>query len=191
MAGIEQRAAKPYAPPVAVVMGVAGAGKTAVGERLGERLDREFAEGDRFHATGNMAKMQSGHPPTDADRAPSLVAIAWAIEAWRAGNARGLITCSGLKREYRRRIIGARPRVRLAYLDGSCQLIAARRGHFMPASLLDSPFAALEPPGPDENPIGVPIDQPLDRIVEQLAAVPSTPVEPGSSKRAFPVAEQR
>ncbi|HEY3910470.1 MAG TPA: gluconokinase [Stellaceae bacterium] len=162
-------------PSVAVVMGVAGAGKTAVGERLAERLDWEFAEGDRLHPPENVAKMQSGHPLTDADRAPWLAAIAATIAAWRAGGADGVITCSALKRDYRRRIIGDRSGVRLVYLDGSCELIAerlaARRGHFMPASLLDSQFATLEPPEPDENPITVSVDQPVDRIVEQIAAV--------------------
>ncbi len=155
-------------------MGVAGAGKTTVGERLAERLGWEFAEGDRFHPPENVAKMQSGHPLTDADRAPWLAAIAGAIDAWQARNARGVMTCSALKREYRRRIIGDRPGVRLVYLNGSRELIAARlaarRNHFMPASLLDSQFATLEPPGPNENPITVAIDQPIDRIVEQIAA---------------------
>ncbi len=169
------------APSVAVVMGVAGVGKTTVGERLAERLDWEFAEGDRFHPPENVTKMQSGHPLTDADRAPWLAAIAGAIDAWQARDACGVMTCSALKREYRRRIIGDRPGVRLVYLDGSRELIAerlaARRGHFMPASLLDSQFAALDPPGPDENPIAVTIDQPVDRIVEQIAAVLSATTE--------------
>ncbi len=162
-------------PSVAVVMGVAGAGKTTVGKRLAERLGWEFAEGDRFHPPENVAKMQSGHPLTDDDRAPWLAAIAAAIDAWRARHACGVVTCSALKRDYRRRIIGDRSGVRLVYLDGSRELIAerlaARRGHFMPPTLLDSQFGALEPPGPDENPIIVAIDQPVGRIVERIAAV--------------------
>jgi gluconokinase len=169
----------PDAPSIAVVMGVAGSGKTTVGERLAERLDWDFIEGDRLHPPENVAKMQSGHPLTDADRAPWLAAIAQAIDAWQARNARGVITCSALKRDYRRRIIGDRAGVRLVYLDGSRRLIArrlaARRGHFMPPSLLDSQFAALEPPDCHENPITVTIDQPVDRIVEQIAAVLSAP----------------
>jgi gluconokinase len=86
----------------------------------------------------------------------------------------GVVTCSALKRQYRRRIIGNRSRVRLVYLEGPRELIAARlaarRAHFMPANLLDSQFAALEPPGRDENPITVAIDQPVDRTVGQIAA---------------------
>jgi gluconokinase len=155
-------------------MGVSGAGKTTVGERLAERLHWEFAEGDRLHPPENVAKMQSGHPLTDADRAPWLAAVAGVINLWQARGICGVITCSALKRQYRRRIIGDRPWVRLVYLDGNRELIAerlaARRGHFMPANLLDSQFGALEPPGPDENPITVAIGLPVDRIVEQIAA---------------------
>ncbi len=119
--------------------------------------------------------MASGHPLTDADRAPWLAAIAHAIDAWLADGSHGVVTCSALKRQYRRRIIGERSGVRLVFLNGSRELIAtrmtARRGHFMPPSLVDSQFATLEPPGPDENPITVAIDQPVERIVEQIAAV--------------------
>ncbi len=168
------------APMVAVVMGVAGAGKTTVGERLAERLNWEFVEGDRLHPRENLAKMQSGQPLTDTDRAPWLAEIAGAIDAWRARNACGVITCSALKRDYRRRIVGERSGVRLIYLAGSRRLIAARlaarSGHFMPANLLDSQFAALEQPVLDENPITVSVDQPVERIVDEVAAVlrPST-----------------
>jgi gluconokinase len=165
----------PDTPSVAVVMGVAGAGKTTVGERLADWLDWRFIEGDRLHPPENVAKMQSGQPLTDPDRTPWLAAVARAIDVWRASGACGVITCSALKRDYRRRIIGSRRNVGLVYLDGSRELIAkrlaARRGHFMPASLLDSQFTALEPPGPDENPITVAIDQPVDRIVGQIAAI--------------------
>jgi len=155
-------------------MGVSGAGKTTVGERLAERLKWEFLEGDRLHPRENVAKMESGHPLTDADRAPWLAAIAEVIDLWCARGACGVVSCSALKHAYRCRIIGDRPGVRLVYLQGSRELIAerlaGRSGHFMPASLLDSQFAALEPPGPDENPITVAIDLPIERIVGQIAA---------------------
>jgi carbohydrate kinase (thermoresistant glucokinase family) len=162
-------------PSVSVVMGVTGAGKTTVGEHLAERFNWEFEEGDRLHPPENVAKMRSGHPLTDADRAPWLTAVAGTIDLWRARGASGVITCSALKREYRRQIIGDRRGVRLIYLDGSraqiADRLARRRGHFMPASLLDSQFAALEPPGSDENPITVSIDQPVEWIVARIAAV--------------------
>jgi gluconokinase len=169
-------------PSVAIVMGVSGAGKTTVGERLAERLGWEFIEGDRLHPPENVAKMQSGHPLTDADRAPWLGAIAAAVDAVLARGARAVVTCSALKRAYRRRIIGERAGVRLVYLDGSAELIeqrlAARRGHFMPACLLTSQFAALEPPGPDENPITVAVGQPIERAVAQIAAALTAPEPP-------------
>lgn len=172
----------PDTPSVAVVMGVAGAGKTTVGEHLADRLDWKFIEGDRLHPPENVAKMQSGSPLTDANRMPWLAAVAQAIDAWSSAGMRGVITCSALKRDYRRRIIGERTGVRLVYLRGSRELIAerlaARRGHFMPKSLLESQFAALEPPGVDENPIVVAIDQPVDAIVEQIAAM----LRPGAER---------
>ncbi len=164
----------PDTPSIAVVMGVAGTGKTTVGECLADRLDWKFIEGDRLHPPENVAKMRSGQPLTDTDRAPWLAAIAQAIGTWRASGACGVITCSALKRDYRRTIIGNQPDVRLVYLDGSRELIAeqlaARRGHFMPASLLDSQLTALEPPGPDENPITVAIDQPVGGMVGQIVS---------------------
>jgi carbohydrate kinase (thermoresistant glucokinase family) len=125
--------------------------------------------------------MQSGHPLTDADRAPWLVAIARTIDHWLATGTCGAITCSALKRDYRRRIIGDHTGVRLVYLEGSRELVAARlaarTGHFMPPGLLDSQFAILEPPGQDENPVTVSINQPVERIVDEIAAVLSATLE--------------
>lgn len=118
--------------------------------------------------------MQSGQPLTDIDRTPWLGAIASAIAAWQARNACGVITCSALERAYRRSITGERIGIRLVFLDGSrepiAQRLAVRRGHLMPPRLLDTQFAVLEPPDADENPISVTIDQPVDRIVEHIAA---------------------
>lgn len=178
----------PDTPSIAVVMGVAGAGKTTVGERLAKRLRWEFIEGDRLHPPENVAKMQSGHPLTDADRAPWLAAIAREIDHRRAAGNSAVVACSALKRAYRRLVVGDRPGVRLVYLAGTPELIAGRlarrRGHFMPPELLASQFAALEPPGPDEHPITAAIDQPLDRIVAAIAAAlrpapePSRPAAP-------------
>ncbi len=164
----------PNVASVAVVMGVSGVGKTTVGQRLAARLQWRFEEGDRLHPPANVARMRSGQPLTDLDRAPWLEAVAAAIDGWRAAGACGVVACSALKRKYRRRIIGDRRGVRLVYLAGSRALIgerlASRRGHFMPAGLLDSQLAALEPPGPEEDPITVAIDLPVDDIVERLAA---------------------
>ena len=142
---------------VLVVMGVAGCGKTTIGEALAARLGWHYQEGDALHPPANVAKMAGGAPLTDDDRWPWLDRIAAVIDGWRASGASGVVTCSALRRAYRNRLIGARPDVRLVYLRGDQTLIAARiaarRGHFMPPTLLASQFAALEAPGPDERPI--------------------------------------
>jgi carbohydrate kinase (thermoresistant glucokinase family) len=170
---------------MAVVMGVSGAGKTTMGRRLAEQLHWQFEEGDRLHSAENIAKMKSGQPLTDADRAPWLAAVAAVIERWRSRGESGVITCSALKRAYRQRIVGERGDVRLVYLEGSRELIAerlaARHDHFMPAGLLDSQFAALEPPGPEEHPITVGINRPIEEIVERIIGVLFSTARPPSS----------
>jgi carbohydrate kinase (thermoresistant glucokinase family) len=170
-------------------MGVSGAGKTTVGHRLANLFGWSFEEGDRLHPLENVAKMKGGRPLTDSDREPWLAAIAEVIDGWRKLGQSGVITCSALKRAYRRRIIGDRCGVRLVYLGGPPELIAerlaSRQDHFMPASLLDSQFAALEPPEADERPITVRIDQPVDEIVGRVAGMLS-PRETGSNLRGTP-----
>ena len=163
---------------VAVIMGVSGSGKTTVGEALARRLGWLFQEGDALHPPENIAKMKAGLPLDDEDRAPWLAAIAARIDEWRRLGEAGVITCSALKRRYRDVIVGNRADVRLIYLEGSRELIgerlASRRGHFMPATLLDSQFAALEPPGPEEDPIAVSAEDPVDAIVARIAAALTT-----------------
>jgi carbohydrate kinase (thermoresistant glucokinase family) len=160
---------------IAVIMGVSGAGKTTLGRELAKRLRWNFAEGDALHPPENIAKMNTGQPLTDADRAPWLAAIARVIDSWRGGNESGVVTCSALKRAYRDQIIDGRAGVRLIYLRGCREVIAeriaARQAHFMPASLLDSQFATLEPPGLDEDPLIVDIDHPVDEIINGLISV--------------------
>jgi carbohydrate kinase (thermoresistant glucokinase family) len=157
-----------------LLMGVSGAGKSTIGQQLADRLGWRFAEGDALHPPQNVAKMKSGQPLTDADRAPWLVAVAQAIDAWRRCGERGVVTCSALKQAYRQQIIGDRGDVRLVYLEGQRGLIAdrmaARHGHFMPASLLDSQFGTLQVPGPDEDPITVGVDRPVHEIVERIVS---------------------
>jgi gluconokinase len=160
-------------PMVVVVMGVSGSGKTTVAKLLAETSGWQFQEGDTLHPPENVKKMSAGVPLTDDDRLPWLRKIAETVDGWRARGDSGVITCSALKRSYRDIIIGDRPGVRLVYLKGSHDLIrqrmAARHGHFMPPALLDSQFATLEEPSPDENPIVVDIGgQPKD-IVGEIA----------------------
>ena len=170
-------------PSVIVVMGVSGAGKTAVGRQLAKRLGWEFIEGDRFHPPANVAKMKSGQPLDDADRAPWLHAIAQAIDDCRGRGGHAVLACSALKKSYRNVIVGNRPDVRLVYLEGSHARIAERlerrRGHFMPASLLDSQFATLEPPAAGERAIAVSVEPPVAAIVEQILAALRTDPAPG------------
>jgi gluconokinase len=163
-------------PVIAVVMGVAGSGKTTVSTVLAVALGCQFQEGDDLHPAANVEKMHGGTPLTDADRLPWLHKIAEKIDSWRARGDSGVLTCSALKRSYRDIIIGDRPGVTLVYLNGSYELIrrrmAARHEHFMPVALLDSQFATLQEPTPDEHPITVDADgRPADiaaEIVHQL-----------------------
>ena len=170
-------------PNVLLVMGVAGSGKTTMGERLALELGWPFRDADNFHPPANVAKMSRGEPLTDDDRWPWLAAIAAWIDGQRtgapSGNAqrgpeRGIVSCSALKRVYRARLLDGRPDVRLVYLSGDEPLIAGRMArrvnHFMPTSLLKSQFAALEEPGPDENPIVIPIEPTPRRVLEHILA---------------------
>ena len=168
------------APPngfaAAVVMGVAGAGKSTVGQRLAAALGCPFRDADSFHPPANIEKMSRGEPLTDDDRWPWLCAIAAWIAERRAEGTSGVVTCSALKRRYRDLLTdGQRADVRLIYLHGDFDLIAARlaarKGHFMPPALLRSQFDALEVPGPDEAPIAVPVDAPPEAIVARVMKV--------------------
>jgi gluconokinase len=166
--------AKPTTPCILLVTGVSGSGKTTVGELLARRLGWEYAEADDFHPEENLAKMVAGHPLTDADREPWLDAIAAWIDGTTAAGRSGVVSCSALKRTYRDRLRAGRPSVRLIYLDADRRTIsarlAARRGHFFPAKLLDSQFADLEPPTDDERPyrFTVTVDTESADIVEHL-----------------------
>lgn len=138
-----------------VVMGVSGSGKTVVGSALARSLGVQFVEGDDFHPEGNLKRMASGIALTDEDRAPWLRSIAARLcEAKEAGTG-VVVSCSALKRSYRDSLRTEAGEVRFIFLKGARALIAerlaTRSGHFMPRSLLDSQFAALEEPGPDER----------------------------------------
>jgi ribose 5-phosphate isomerase A len=160
------------APPILVVMGVSGAGKTTIAEALAARLGWRFQEGDALHPEANVAKMHAGIPLTDADRQPWLEAVAGWIDGQRAKGEPGIITCSALKRAYRRIVVGERAEVRLVFLRGSPALIAerlaGRQGHFMPTSLLQSQFDTLEEPGPEEDALIVDVVPPAREVAEAI-----------------------
>src|SRR5262245_464823 len=136
---------------VIVVMGVAGSGKTTVATALAVSLGWRFVDADEHHSAANVAKMARGEPLTDADRWPWLDELHAIIEASLADGPSMVLACSALKASYRARLAGgAGGRVRFVYLAGTPELFRARLtqrpGHFMKPGMLESQFAALEPP---------------------------------------------
>jgi gluconokinase len=135
---------------VIIVMGVTGAGKTTVGERLAAELGWRFHDADDFHPEANKAKMHAGIPLTDEDRWPWLRALRAVIEQALADGAGAVVTCSALKRAYRDVLSGGLAGVRYVHLTGDPRVLearlAGRRGHFMNPALLESQIATLETP---------------------------------------------
>jgi gluconokinase len=160
-------------------MGVSGSGKTTVGALLAGRLQWAYAEADDFHPPANLQKMRAGEPLTDEDRRPWLQAIGAWIDKQIAAGRPAVVSCSALKRSYRDVLRGSAPdryrrQLRFVYLEGGRDLIAqrmsARHGHFFPASLLDSQFRDLEPPGPDEHALTVPVRGDPGEITDEIVA---------------------
>ena len=137
-------------PVVVLLMGVAGSGKTTVGSQLARELTWSFRDADEFHPPENIAKMSRGVPLTDADRAPWLAAIRTHLAHSLARGECGVVTCSALREAYRSAAIPASGRILLVHLAGEFDLIKGRmdtrQGHFMKTEMLQSQFAALEPP---------------------------------------------
>jgi gluconokinase len=131
---------------IVIVMGVSGAGKSTVGAALARELGWRFIDADDFHPPGNVAKMSSGLPLTDADRAPWLDSLNSVLR--KEGNA--VIACSALKQSYRDRLAAGVAAPVFVFLQGGLDLISSRLAHrqhrYMPAALLRSQFEALEPP---------------------------------------------
>jgi gluconokinase len=158
-----------------VVMGVSGSGKSTVGAALAQRLRVPFADADDFHPPANIAKMTAGNPLDDDDRYPWLEAIG----EWLAQHGDGgVMSCSALKRKYRDQMRRHCPTVEFLHLSGTPEVIgkrqASRPGHFMPASLLASQFATLEPLDPDEHGVAIDVDQNIDAIVDNYVALSGT-----------------
>ena len=131
---------------IAVVMGVSGAGKTAIGEALARELGWRFIDADDYHPQANVAKMAAGQPLDDEDRWPWLDRLNSLLKEEK----HAVLACSALKERYRSRLAKGIGRVEWVYLKGNFDLIrsrlAQRQHRYMPASLLESQFAALEPP---------------------------------------------
>lgn len=161
-------------PPL-VIMGVSGSGKTTVAEALAARIDGGVAlDADDLHSEANKQKMHAGMPLTDLDRAPWLTAVGLAMaDTTRAGRV-PVMACSALKRAYRLRILAEEPGALFVLLDvDRAELdrrVHARTDHFMPASLLASQLATLEPLAADEPGITVPISGAGTDVVEAVLA---------------------
>ncbi len=152
---------------IVLVMGVSGAGKTTIGELLAKRLGWRFIDADDYHPPQNVAKMAAGVPLEDADRWPWLDALNRRLR----GEQDAIVACSALKESYRRRLLAGIRDARVVYLHAGKALIAARiaaRKHrYMPASLLDSQLATLEPP---QAAIAVDVSGDVRDCVEAIAA---------------------
>jgi len=163
-----------------VCMGVSGTGKSSIAQAVAVRLNFEYHDADSYHSDANKAKMKSGTPLNDEDRAPWLAALHDLLEStFQEGNTGVVLACSALKRRYRDTLRGARryPDIIFVHLRGTKELIRRRmierqekEGHYMPPSLLDSQLAALELPTPDENVLSIDIDAAIEDIVETVVA---------------------
>jgi gluconokinase len=162
------------APKISVIIliGVSASGKSTVAEALAKRIGFAEEDGDDYHPPANITKMHAGIPLTDDDRWPWLYSIADAIDHHADEGKPVVFACSALKRAYRDILVHGRRDVRLVYLKGSRDLIAARfskrHGHFMSAELIKSQFDTLEEPQPDENVVTVDIKDTVDEIVNEI-----------------------
>ncbi|MGM0703592.1 MAG: gluconokinase [Pseudomonadota bacterium] len=153
-----------------LVMGVSGSGKTHVGRLLAERLGIDFIDGDHYHAPASIAKMARGVPLNDEDRREWLETLAELFADYRQRDASVVIGCSALKRRYRDTLRRGDSALAILFLDGSrerlCERLIGREGHFFKGeAMLDSQFADLEPPGPDEA-VRLDIAEPPAALVE-------------------------
>lgn len=159
--------------PLIVVMGPSACGKSTVGEALAAALGVPFVDGDHLHPAANVAKMAAGIPLTDTDRWPWLDKVGSTLDD-AAGTGGAVVACSALKRDYRDRIRARAPRASFLELvltpEEAERRATARAGHFMPATLVASQFATLEPLGEDETGTRVPATDPVDSIVTHAVA---------------------
>jgi carbohydrate kinase (thermoresistant glucokinase family) len=151
-----------------IVMGVSGSGKTTIGKKLSGELGVSFYDADDFHPKENVEKMNSGRPLTDLDRKPWLEILSRKICEWNSEDG-AVLACSALKKEYRTLLSPEKNRVHFIYLKGTKDLIHERmnqrEGHYMPPSLLDSQFEALEEP---ENATILSVEHSPEVIVHKL-----------------------
>ena len=156
---------------IVLVMGVSGVGKTTIGAALAARLNCEFLDGDDWHPAENVAKMAAGTPLADEDRWPWLDRLNAEVRAREALGKSVILACSALKQAYRDRLTRGLAHWELVFLHGSFELILdrieSRHHRYMPASLLQSQFATLEPPA---KAIAVDVAESPERCVERIRA---------------------
>lgn len=149
-----------------LVMGVAGCGKSAVGMQLAKRLGLPLIEGDSFHPSENIRKMQQGVALDDGDRLGWLQGLAEQLVQHPAG---AVLTCSALKKSYRELLRGGSPDLRFVHLELTQETalarVASRPGHFYPPSLVASQFEALEDPAGEQGVTGIDASQPVEVVV--------------------------
>ncbi len=154
---------------IAIVMGVSGSGKTTVGKLLAQSLDWDFSDADDFHPPANIEKMSLGIPLEDADRLPWLLQLQTTIDWWLLENKNVVLACSALKAFYREMLCRNEQRIKIVYLKGDFELLAARlktrENHYMKADLLSSQLDTLEEP---EDAIIIDASQPVEVIVGQI-----------------------
>ena len=152
-----------------IIMGVSGSGKTTVSEALAEHLGWDFYDADNFHPSENIAKMESGIPLSDSDRAPWLAALHDLISSNLKHNEPGVLACSALKERYRLQMLDDNNGVQLVYLKGTYDLIwsrmIARPDHYMKPHMLHSQFDTLEEP---TNALIIDISNFVDEIVREI-----------------------
>ncbi|SDI06429.1 gluconokinase [Pseudomonas panipatensis] len=163
-------------PPIQalLIMGVAGCGKSSVSQTLCRLSGAHGIEGDAFHPADNIRKMSAGIPLTDEDRAGWLASLADELRKSLAAGQRPVLTCSALKHSYRERLREAVPGLGVVFLELTPEVaarrVADRPGHFMPATLIDSQFAALEPPRDEPLTLVVDATLPVERIAATALA---------------------
>jgi len=152
-----------------ILMGVSGCGKSSVGEALAKELGWDFYDADDFHPPENVAKMASGTPLNDSDRAPWLATLHDLISSSLNANRPGVLACSALKERYRQQLLDNNPDAQIVYLKGSYDLIWSRmekrKDHYMKPHMLQSQFDALEEP---TDALTVDISSSVDEIVQEI-----------------------
>ncbi|MBO4144067.1 gluconokinase [Kocuria rhizophila] len=157
-------------PPLVVVMGVSGSGKTTIGTLVAHELGVQFIDGDSLHPLENVQKMAAGTPLDDDDRWPWLEIVGRTLHEHGERREGLVVACSALKRAYRERIRSQAPSALFLHLDGTVEVltrrIEGRSGHFMPAALLESQIETLEPLAQEEGGYVLNIDQPVADMVD-------------------------